>query len=526
MTSSNPSDFDESLSSSFGDQSGSRASGESSPETEADSERAVAVAAEQPEEGEGAQASQISLEYEHAIEEVDACKRRVLVTIPQREVQRFFADELSEIKDTAAVPGFRPGHVPRKLLEKRYWVELKDSLKVKLMLAAFEDLSEKKAFAPISDPDLDLASVELPDAGDFVFEFSIEVRPEFKVENWKGLKLQKPVFAMTDAQREQRVRQAFENAAELKEIDGPAEMGDYIVADLTLRFEDRVINSSENETIRIRPTLSFLDGVADTFGEVMKGVQAGETRTCPVAVSQECQDPELAGKTVEAVIRVRAVKRPDIAGVAAAQGRTEEELAQELRETVDRGLATVMANAQAKALREGILDQLIDQVRFDLPQDLVKKQTAREVRRMALELQSQGHSLEEIQAQLNQLQRQAGQKVARLLREHFVLEQLAEQEGIDASEEDLEREVIRIAEQMNESPRRVRARIEQENAWDVLRNQVIERKVIDRVLEFAEIEEVARELDLPDRDLEFALSESIARVKSDQAVSQSQGEEA
>ncbi len=524
MTFSNPSEFDASLPSSSGDKSVSDASGEYSDETRAELEQSVAVAGGQAEGEDLDEAPKPPLEYEYAIEEVEACKRRVLVTIPQREVQRFFADELMEIKDTAAVPGFRPGHVPRKLLEKRYWVELKESLKAKLMLAAFEDLSEKKAFAPISDPDLDLAKVELPDDGDFVFEFSIEVRPQFTIENWKGLKLQRPVFQVSDAFRDQKARQFLESQAELAEVDGPAEMGDYIVADLTLRLDDRVINSAEDETIRIRPTLSFFDGIAENFGEAMVGVRAGETRTCAVTVSQECRDPELVGKTVEAVFKVRAVKRHDLAGLAQRLGTTEAKLAEEMREELDRTLAVRLESKRAESLRKQVLDQLIGQLSFELPRDLVKKQTIRELRRMALDMQSQGYSEEDIQRRLNLLQRQAGEKVDRLLREHFVLEQLAEQEGIDVSEEDLEREVVRIAEQTNESPRRVRARIEQENAWDVLQNQVTERKVIERVLEFAEIEDRTVNIDqeADEEELEFALSGSVARTKSDETADSSQ----
>ncbi len=410
MTFSNPSEFDASLPSSSGDKSVSDASGEYSDETRAELEQSVAVAGGQAEGEDLDEAPKPPLEYEYAIEEVEACKRRVLVTIPQREVQRFFADELMEIKDTAAVPGFRPGHVPRKLLEKRYWVELKESLKAKLMLAAFEDLSEKKAFAPISDPDLDLAKVELPDDGDFVFEFSIEVRPQFTIENWKGLKLQRPVFQVSDAFRDQKARQFLESQAELAEVDGPAEMGDYIVADLTLRLDDRVINSAEDETIRIRPTLSFFDGIAENFGEAMVGVRAGETRTCAVTVSQECRDPELVGKTVEAVFKVRAVKRHDLAGLAQRLGTTEAKLAEEMREELDRTLAVRLESKRAESLRKQVLDQLIGQLSFELPRDLVKKQTIRELRRMALDMQSQGYSEEDIQRRLNLLQRQAGER--------------------------------------------------------------------------------------------------------------------
>ncbi len=530
MTFSNPSEFDESRpsSSSPSEELESQSPGESAAEDVSKAEQAVAVAGGQSEDQAEGEAPKPSLEYEYAVEEVEPCKRRVLVTIPQREVRRVFSEELREIKDTAAVPGFRPGHVPRRLLERRYWVELKDSLKLKLMLQAFEDLSDKKAFTPISDPDLDLQTVELPDDGDFVFEFGIEVRPRFTMENWKGLRITKPIFQVSDAFRQQHYRRALERLGAIVDVEGPAEMGDYVVADVTLRQGERVINSAECEKIRIRPKLSFFDGTAEKFGEIMVGVQSGETRTCEVAVSPECRDPELAGKTVEAVFKVRAVHRSDVERAAQLLGSTVEHFIESNRESWDLQINKAMQQRQAEELRTQVLDQLLGQVHFDLPRGLVKKQTSREVRRMALELQSQGYSPDVIQAQINWLHRDAGVRVDRLLREHFLLEQLAEQEGIDVSEQDLDREIVQIAEQSNESPRRVRARIEQENSWDVLRNQVIERKVIERVLEFAEIEEEVRNLEEDTAsEMEFALSTSIARTLGEESASdEAQGEDA
>jgi trigger factor len=99
-----------------------------------------------------------------------------------------------------------------------------------------------------------------------------------------------------------------------------------------------------------------------------------------------------------------------------------------------------------------------------------------------MELQRSGFSDEEIQAHENSLRQNSMTSTARALKEHFILERIAEDEEIDVSEEDYEAEIRLIAAQSNESPRRVRARLEKSGSMDVLRNQIVERKVIELIL--------------------------------------------
>ena len=107
-----------------------------------------------------------------------------------------------------------------------------------------------------------------------------------------------------------------------------------------------------------------------------------------------------------------------------------------------------------------------------------------------MELQRSGFSDEEIHAHENALRQNSTVSTARALKEHFILERIAEEEEIDADEEDYEAEIRLIAAQSDESPRRVRARLEKSGSMDVLRNQIIERKVIELILEHATFKEV------------------------------------
>jgi trigger factor len=125
-----------------------------------------------------------------------------------------------------------------------------------------------------------------------------------------------------------------------------------------------------------------------------------------------------------------------------------------------------------------------------LPPELLRRQSRRELERAGLELRRAGFSDQEIQAYENDLRQNSAASTTRALKEHFILERIAEEEKIEASPEDYQSEVALIAAQSGESARRVRARLEKGGMMDALRNQIIERKVIELVLSHAKFKEV------------------------------------
>ena len=161
---------------------------------------------------------------------------------------------------------------------------------------------------------------------------------------------------------------------------------------------------------------------------------------------------------------------------------------------------------------------------WELPPALLRKQTRRELQRMVLELQSGGFSNEVIQAHSNQLQRQSLAYTAMALKEHFILERLAEEEKIDAEPEDFDREIELIAEQSGMPARRVRARLEKRGEMDSLRNQIVERKVIELITSHALVTEVPY---VPAVDDVSAMDHAVSGVVEREEIPAAQhGEEA
>jgi trigger factor len=137
---------------------------------------------------------------------------------------------------------------------------------------------------------------------------------------------------------------------------------------------------------------------------------------------------------------------------------------------------------------------------WDLPPSLLKRQAKRELERSILELRRSGFSDDEIRAHINELQQNSAKSTAKALKEHFILERLAEDEKIEESPEDYETEIALIASQSGESARRVRAQLEKRGLMDTLRNQIIERKAIELILGAAKFKDVPYEIETPEAE--------------------------
>ena len=120
------------------------------------------------------------------VDSPSACQRHVTVTIPREDIERYFDKAFSELMGTAAVPGFRAGRAPRKLVEARFRKDVGDQVKGSLLMDSMTQVTEDEKFSAISEPDFDPLAVEVPDEGPMTFEFDLEVRPEFDLPEWKG----------------------------------------------------------------------------------------------------------------------------------------------------------------------------------------------------------------------------------------------------------------------------------------------------------------------------------------------------
>ena len=174
------------------------------------------------------------LKIDVTVEETSTCQRKVKVSVPREEIDRYYEEAVGDLMPTALLPGFRPGRAPRKLVGSKFKAELNDQIRSKLLNDALERVNEQENLAPISEPDLDVAAVILPDDGPMTFEFSIEVRPEFEMPEWKGLSIKRPNREISDADVEEAVNNLLRERGRLVPAKGSPKPGDLMVANLKL----------------------------------------------------------------------------------------------------------------------------------------------------------------------------------------------------------------------------------------------------------------------------------------------------
>lgn len=434
----------------------------------------------------------VRLQLEVKIDKPSACERHVTVTVAKEDVARYVKEGFDDLVPKAELPGFRPGRAPRKLVESRFKEQISDQVKGKLLMDSLSQLSDDHQFTAISEPDFDMESVQLPTDGPMVFEFDIEVRPEFDLPAWKGLKLDRPSHEYNDSEVQERLARLLSKYGQMQAHEGPLEAGHFATITLRASHEGQQISQLTEETIEVRPTLSFTDAKLEGFDKLVIGNNIGDTVTTQLKISDESENEALRGKEIELsleIVNIEARKPPDLtpAFLEKIGGFADEgELKAEVRKELERQLKY----QQQRRVRQQITGQLTITATWDLPQELLKRQARRELDRAVLELQSSGFNQDQIRAYSNDLRQNAMASTSRALKEHFILERIAEEHKIEAAPEDFDKEIELLAEQSDESPRRVRARLEKKGLMDSLRNQIVERKVIELIESEATFREI------------------------------------
>ncbi|QDU30397.1 Trigger factor [Anatilimnocola aggregata] len=457
----------------------------------------------------------VKMNLEVKVDKPSACQRHVTVAVSREDIERYFKQAFDELVPKAELPGFRAGRAPRKLVEKSFREQVTDQVKGKLVMESMTQISDEQQFSAISEPDFDYNSITLPDEGPLRYEFKIEVRPEFDLPAWQGMKLERPVHTYSEEEVDAYLKKLLARYSKVVDSDEPVQVGDLLNVDLTFTHEGKQVAHKHEHGVVVTPVLNFSDAKLEGFDKLMEGKKTGDTVETKIKISADADSDELRGQEIDLSIKIEAVQKyeyPELnEGFLDRIGGFADEA--ELRTEVRKQLEKQLGYNQRQRVRQQITSLLTVAANWDLPPELLRRQARRELERAAMELQSHGFSQEQIRSHANELQQNIMAYTARSLKEHFILERIAEDQKIDAEPDDFNKEIELLAEQNDESPRRVRARIEKQGAMDTLRNQIIERKVIDLIESQAKFEEVPHVPAKTDSTaIDFAIAGSLDRI--------------
>jgi trigger factor len=416
------------------------------------------------------------------------------IALDAEEVNQEVEKVFKEVAKSVQVPGFRPGKAPRSMIESHLSMNLvRQEALEQLTNNSFSDALEQTGLEPINQPKLEEGTPQ--EDGGFTYQAVVTVMPEVKLGEYKGLKVRKPVATIDDAVIDNeitRLRQRYETLAPAPE--SPIESGDIAVIDYGLEVEGALV---EEAAVNGYPLEVGADTLFPELNEGLLGAKEGETRRIDGTLSETYTDEKLAGKDCVFVITVKDVKRPTMPPLDddfAKKLRVES--VEELRNRIREALENQSKRMSDEAVREQLATQVTDSAETELPSILIER--FRDNRRQEIEanLAQQGVTLDDYlqrqgvtrEAWLSTLDRDA----RRSLKRHLALREIERQEGITVTDEELEAEILIIAQQQGQSPMQIQRELEaNESALDDLTGHIKRNKVYQLLEESAEITEEA-----------------------------------
>jgi trigger factor len=445
-------------------------------------ENEAAVATEQDE----------AFEYPITIEDAGPGSKKVSVEIPRDRITTELEKQFKELRQQAAVPGFRVGHAPQKLIEKRFSTDVKEQVRRSLISESYEQAVEKNKLQVIGEPEFENPNaIKLPDEGALSYSFTVEVQPDFSLPGLEHLEVKKPMVQINDENVDQAMQNLREQQGALVPVeDRGVEARDYLTADVHVKLDGNVIAHQHDAQIVARP--GRLGGIQiDDLDKQLEGMKPGETRTISAHAPDTHANEQLRGKDVQIEISLKDLKRMELVEVTHEfltdlGFDTEEELRQALREQMEEKIhADVQQN-----MREQVNQYLLANTQVDLPAKLSDKQTDRLANRRAIDMMMRGVPRDQVEANIERLRHGARDEAIRELKLFFILQKLANEQGVDVDEPELNGRIAMLAAQRETRPEKLKQEMSKDGSLANLYIQMREQKAVDNVLEKAKIQEV------------------------------------
>ena len=412
----------------------------------------------------------------------------VTVEVPVEEFARDLDRAYRRISQQIKIPGFRKGHVPRRIIDAQVG---RDAVMQDFIEDAIPQYYSKAVreheLAPIADPEIALESSD--EGQPLVFSATVEVRPRLELDGWRDdvQDVEQPDAAVTDEDVDQFVDRLRERFAEVETVGRPAHRGDYVLADIRATVHGDEL-----------PELTFTDQlyevgsgtVAPQLDDELENATSGQILKFNATLAETA--PAHAGEEVTFQVLVKEVKAKKLppADDEFAKMASEFDTLEELRADLREKLADAKAAEARGVLRDRVLAALVDQVDIELPERLVDHETEHRVEEATRRAERAGLTLDQVLAAQDwdelRFRADARAHAERAIRSDLVLEAIARQEGLTVTAEEIAGAVADLAQALGREPKEIAKTIERTGQVTSLAGDIIRTKALDLLVEAAE----------------------------------------
>ncbi len=425
-----------------------------------------------------------------SLEDISQVKKKLSVEIDAAEVNKKLNNAYAKIKRQTKIPGFRPGKVPRKILESYFGKQVEADVASELVNETFPKAVEETDAFPLGQPELEKSSVKLDEP--FTYSAILEVKPKFEVKDYMGLEAEKEKVSVSDEDVSKQLEQIREGNGKLESIKEPRPVkeGDFVVINYQGFENDEPLEDVKDENFLVNVGKGDFHKKLD---EALIGLNKDDTKQVVIDFEEDYFNNRLKGKTIRFDVSVVDIKERNLPELndefAQNLGADFKDLAG-LREEVKKNLVTREENRVEQDVKRRLLDKISKSTEFEVPQVLVDAEVEYSIRSLQSNFERSGASFEQAGISPEMLQQQFRPSSESRVRERLILGQIAEQDDIVITDDEFTEGLEKLAKGMGQEAETIRKYYEARGETEVLKEQMLEEKTLNYLVKNANINEV------------------------------------
>ncbi len=431
------------------------------------------------------------------IEDIGPSRKRITISIPGDQVTQKMDEMLDVMAAQAQLPGFRQGHAPRHIVQKRFGSHVATETRSQLISSSYSEAIQNNKIMVIGEPEPveDIDALTLERGKPVKFAVEVDVPPTFDMPKTEGVEIMKPLIEVTDDMADKQVKQLCMNEGRLETQDKGAP-GDYCIGRGVMKKGDETLLDIEGAVVQIPEKSSdgkgaILGVMVDDFAKQIGTPKAGDVVKFKTKGPKQHEDERVRGADLVIEYEIDRVERIIPIGVedlVRGLGFSEEK---QLREMVTLRLNQRAMLEQQSAMRQQVALYLVDHAEMDLPERVTAKQAQANINRRRMELVYRGVSQGEIERQMAEIRRTSDESAKRDLKLFFILSRAAQDMGVQITPEEVNGRITQMAAQRGMRPDKLAEELHNSGQLNLIAQQIREHKTLDAIVEKAKVEEVS-----------------------------------
>lgn len=416
----------------------------------------------------------------------ETCKRELVIEIPVDAVRREAESIAAQYARQARIPGFRPGHAPPSLVQRRFREGIRSEVVQTLLPKFFETAVKEQKWTVVGRPEFE--ELKFDEDQPLTCKATFEVIPEFTLSEYKGLEVEEESPTVAESDVDQALEEVQQHAATFEVVENrAAQDDDYVI----VNYQGHDLKAREARPLEARDAMVHLGakGTVGAFTENLRGAKPGEARQFQVHYPDDYPQKSLAGKTFSYRVEVLSIKKKVVPAIDDELAKSVSELGTlaELRERVRQDLGERRKRDVEAAAKHKLLERLVDIHQFPVPRVLVEAQLNRKLERVLTQLIAQGIDPRATEVDWAKMREQSRPEAEREVRASLILEKIAETEKIEVAEEEIDDLIREMAQDRQETPAALKTRLTREGDLDTITSRRCNQKALDFVYRNAKI---------------------------------------